>query len=562
MARYAAPALARYGSSASLGAGAYPEAFVMYLARFLLRFDSSSSAWWRSKLASLPAGWSDARAQAELRALVGSLGASLAYGLAPFAAADAAGAAALWRKLSAAYGAQAEAPAQLALMFSLLAADRQPADMMRAALPSSASKEPPAAASPPTPPRRRARRSRRPPTRCRPPPCCGPSGTTRRARTCRRPRCSPTAPSASSRARPSRANRRSEPRRALPRNSDRRAILMRAIRRNFLNHRVAISVRRYALFAASGGFGCALTHLTVTPLDVVKTRLQTRPGRYKGFVDGVTTIASEEGAAMLFQGAQATWWGYFAYGVSVYPGYELWKRVLFEMAGPMALYEYRVPLVLLAGALATIVTCFLITPFEAVRIRMVDDPEFAPSLPAAARRFYDEGGVAALYDGLLPLLIRQVLFGMVKFLVFDSCADAIFASMPMEAQDDALITVGVSLLSGAIAGVASAIVSQPADVVLSAVAKGAEPGVEQGSLRGKVDQIALLTTTARGINRQYGFGGFYLGLGSRCLWSGAIIAGQFFLYDVFKTALHVQAADLTTFAVFAPDVLGTAIGAQ
>ena len=32
--------------------------------------------------------------------------------------------------------------------------------------------------------------------------------------------------------------------------------------------------------------------------------------------------------------------------------------------------------------------------------------------------------------------------------------------------------------------------------------------------------------------------------------------------DVFKTALHVQAADLTTFAVFAPDVLGTALGAS
>ena len=129
----------------------------------------------------------------------------------------------------------------------------------------------------------------------------------------------------------------------------------------------------------------------------------------------------------------------------------------------------------------------------------------------------------------------------------------------MDARDDALIAVGVSLLSGAIAGVASAIVSQPADVVLSAVAKGAEPGVEQGSLRGKVDQIALLQTTARGIFRQYGAGGFYLGLSSRCLWSAAIIAGQFFLYDVFKTALHVTAADLTVFAVFAPDALGTAL---
>ena len=218
---------------------------------------------------------------------------------------------------------------------------------------------------------------------------------------------------------------------------------------------------------------------------------------------------------MLFQGAQATWWGYFAYGVSVYPGYELWKRVLFEMAGPMALYEYRVPLVLLAGAARD---HRHVLPHHAVRGGAHPDGR-RPRVCAVAAR----GGAPVLRRGrrrravrrAAPLLIRQVLFGMVKFLVFDSCADAIFASMPMEAQDDALITVGVSLLSGAIAGVASAIVSQPADVVLSAVAKGAEPGVEQGSLRGKVDQIALLTTTARGINRQYGFGGFYLGLGSR-----------------------------------------------
>ena len=32
------------------------------------------------------------------------------------------------------------------------------------------------------------------------------------------------------------------------------------------------------------------------------------------------------------------------------------------------------PLVLFAGAVATIFTCFLITPFEAVRIRMVERP--------------------------------------------------------------------------------------------------------------------------------------------------------------------------------------------
>ena len=83
-----------------------------------------------------------------------------------------------------------------------------------------------------------------------------------------------------------------------------------------------------------------------------------------------------------------------------------------------------------------------------------------------------------------------------------------------------------------------------------------------GALPGGVNQLKLLQQQAIAVYRQFGPGGFFLGLPSRCLWSGAIIAGQFFLYDVFKTALHVQAADLTTFAVFAPDVLGTALGAS
>ena len=57
-----------------------------------------------------------------------------------------------------------------------------------------------------------------------------------------------------------------------------------------------------------------IADLCVVPLDVVKTRLQTRPGVYGGFADALKTIASEEGPGMLFRGAQATGAGYFAYG--------------------------------------------------------------------------------------------------------------------------------------------------------------------------------------------------------------------------------------------------------
>ena len=44
---------------------------------------------------------------------------------------------------------------------------------------------------------------------------------------------------------------------------------------------------------------------------------------------------------------------------------------------------------------------------QAVRIRMVECPEFAPSFVGAWGRFVREGGAASLYDGLIPLLVRQ-----------------------------------------------------------------------------------------------------------------------------------------------------------
>ena len=81
----------------------------------------------------------------------------------------------------------------------------------------------------------------------------------------------------------------------------------------------------------------------------------------------------------------------------------------------------------------------------------------------------------------------------------------------------------------------------------SQVAQGDGSIQTTGRLPGKVNQLALLQQAAGTIVRKYGIQGLYLGLPSRCIWSGAIIAGQFFLYDLFKTSLHVTAADLSLF---------------
>lgn len=290
-----------------------------------------------------------------------------------------------------------------------------------------------------------------------------------------------------------------------------------------------LNPRDYGLFALSGAFGCALTHSLVIPLDVVKTRLQTSPEQYKGanLVSGLQLIYREEGLGGGLQGLLSGWeptvLGYLWYGITVYPGYEFFKR-LFLSLFPQE--ELRVLLVLLSGAVATVFACFGVCPAEACRIRMVADPELnAKGLLQVVQVIREQDGPGVFYDGLSTLLVRQVLFGMMKFLVFDYFADFVFDLQPALAErvETQLL---VSLISGAVAGVASSIISQPADSILTRM--------------NQKEGRASFFSTALEIWEEQGFGGFFAGLGSRSVWAACIISGQFFLYDLCKSFLGVK----------------------
>eukprot|EP00415_Alexandrium_ostenfeldii_P003574 UN3574 len=114
---------------------------------------------------------------------------------------------------------------------------------------------------------------------------------------------------------------------------------------------------------------------------------------------------------------------------------------------------------------------------------------------------------------------------MMKFLVFDYFADFVLDVFPVLAESVETQLL-VSLFSGAVAGVVSSIVSQPADTVLSKMN-------QQGGRTSFIDVGAQ-------IYKEQGLQGFFLGLGSRCVWAGCIISGQFFLYDVCKSLLGVK----------------------
>jgi len=88
------------------------------------------------------------------------------------------------------------------------------------------------------------------------------------------------------------------------------------------------------------------------------------------------------------------------------------------------------------------------------------------------------------------------------------------------------MNLGVSLLSGVIAGVAAAIISHPADTLLSKVNKAGAGG--NGPMMSRLSNIAAET----------GFMNLCtVGLLPRCVMIGTLTAGQFGIYDSVMGAL-------------------------
>lgn len=127
-------------------------------------------------------------------------------------------------------------------------------------------------------------------------------------------------------------------------------------------------------------------------------------------------------------------------------------------------------LVFLAGsASAEFVADIFLCPFEAIKVRMQTTlPPYASSLREGWSKIVTKEGYGGLYKGLYPLWGRQIPYTMVKFATFEKTVEAIYKQLgkPKEAYN-AFQQTGVSFLGGYIAGIGCAVVSHPADVLVS-----------------------------------------------------------------------------------------------
>ncbi|KAI5287488.1 mitochondrial phosphate carrier protein [Ascosphaera acerosa] len=282
----------------------------------------------------------------------------------------------------------------------------------------------------------------------------------------------------------------------------------------------------YSRFAFAGAVCCSVTHGGLTPVDVVKTKIQLDPVTYnKGFIGSFRQVVRNEGAGALLTGFGPTATGYFLQGAFKFGGYEFFKKQSIDTLGYETAKNNRTAVYLASAAAAEFFASTALCPLEATRIRLVSQPDFASGLVSGFGKILKNEGAGAFYSGFGPILFKQVPYTMAKFVVFEKASAALFSTVDKENASESTKTT-INLAAGLIAGLSAAVVSQPADTMLSKINK------TQG-LPGEGTASRLIK-----IAKELGVKGSFTGVGARLVLVGAITAGQFGIYGSCKQALN------------------------
>ncbi|CAD6889650.1 unnamed protein product [Tilletia laevis] len=289
----------------------------------------------------------------------------------------------------------------------------------------------------------------------------------------------------------------------------------------------SVSLSTYGKFALSGAICCAVTHGLMTPVDVVKTRIQLEPQVYnKGMVAGFRQVASAEGPGALLTGLGPTIAGYFLQGGLKFGGYEFWKKTIVDNVGYEKAKENRMAVYLTASAMCEFFADIALCPLEATRIRLVSQPTFANGLLGGFARIAKEEGLGGFYAGFGPILFKQIPYNMGKFATMEVVLEnALKFTNKKKADLSGGEATVYNLGSGLIAGFAAATISQPADTLLSKINK-------QKALPGETVTSRLVKMSG-----ELGVRGLFTGLSTRLIMVGSITAGQFAIYGEIKKAL-------------------------
>ena len=272
-----------------------------------------------------------------------------------------------------------------------------------------------------------------------------------------------------------------------------------------------------------GAISCGLTHTLITPLDVAKCNMQVNPGKYTGLVNAIKTISAEEGSRGLWKGWAPTAIGYSLQGMFKFGLYEYFKDFYANIAGEENAYKYRGLIYLAGSASAEVFADVALCPMEMVKVKVQTSPAgtWPTGLAAATSKMNAMKAETRFpFGSVVPLWSRQIPYTMAKFFFFEKCVEMFYKHIftnPRETYSSGT-QLGITFAAGYLAGIICAIVSHPADSIVSQLGKVENKGKSFGQIINEVGLAKLCTS----------------GLPTRILMIGTLTGLQWYIFAGVK----------------------------
>ncbi|CAL5402364.1 unnamed protein product [Camellia sinensis] len=270
----------------------------------------------------------------------------------------------------------------------------------------------------------------------------------------------------------------------------------------------------YGLCTVGGMFSAGTSHLATTPFDVLKVNMQVNPVKYHGISSGLSTLWKEQGPSGLWRGWSGKFFGYGVQGGCKFGLYEYFKKLYSNV-----LVDHNKSVIFFASsASAQVFADMALCPFEAVKVRVQTQPNFAKGLLDGFPKLYASEGLSGFYRGLIPLWGRNIPFSMIMFSTFEHSVGFIYRNVTQRRKEDCSRAqqLGVTCLAGYAAGAVGTIISNPADNVVSSL------------YNKKADTVLQAVKNIGFVNL------FTRSLPIRITLVGPVVTMQWFFYDTIK----------------------------
>jgi solute carrier family 25 (mitochondrial phosphate transporter), member 3 len=291
--------------------------------------------------------------------------------------------------------------------------------------------------------------------------------------------------------------------------------------------------RYYVSCYLAGGLSSSIRWV-LSPLELIKTRLQTAPtlvasasSTVKHTMMGTLVhIYSNEGTTGLYRGLGPTAAAYWLQTSTKYSVYEFLKD---RWSADHANGGWNLPRGLVyvgAAATAEAIADVLMCPFEMLKAKMqgASSATFPQRMGPALREMLRHRQLYQFPFGSLgPVWGRQIPGTVVNFYTFENAVSFIYSSLGDRPKSEysAAQQLGVTVVAGYVAGAGCAIVSHPADSIISLQSLPEYRGKSILEIIRHVGWHRLATK----------------GLAPRILMTGQIIAFQWLLYDSIKSVM-------------------------